>query len=738
MTSLSDTATFLLDDSCAESGYTSHFAAYGNLVARLLPSVRGSAVFDAAGKACWYSAAGSNDLNLKRAVLAVLQSQHAEVYPLIAGQVGLLPLQQEGACVGVLALYFSGGGVGVPTMAEIGLLVEPVIALLVRELSTRKPAGNPEIPSGRTQELEWLFELASQVKSGSGEAAAVKQVLVAAVEHMDVEFAGLAVPEKRLELTHAVSGASGAAAQAYRQAHPHLMNYLQRQNKPLMLNKPSPGRAQGSECKMLAVPLNAQTGKVVGMLAFLKPVSSPDFGQREQFLANHLARQAGALLDSQFDLPTGLYTRAAFEQQVNQALINDPAAIHSLVYLDINGTHAVNETFGYDVGDEAIVRVAGLLATPNLPSDAMVARATGDRFVIFLPGCDADAAQACARALQKEVERLAFGEGRQRIRLLLNCGVAQIVSSEQAISRTIAAAELACKTAKERGGDRCEVYLDIDESMMRRRSDVSGLALLRHALDNDRLCVYAQKIASVNAIGDPRGMECLVRMLDDEGSIVSPQAFMQVAQRYRLLQEVDAWVIQNTLKQLAPYASHMLHAGWYASINISGQSLADAGFLAKVAEWVRHSRVPPGGLTFEITETAAVSNLERADELMRELRQMGCRFALDDFGTGVNSLAYLKNLSVQRVKIDGSFVRDIAANRRSEAMVSAVVQLASSLRIDCVAEYVADEAIYKKLRTLGVGYIQGYYIHQPEPLVDVLNAFSAAQLQRVCSVNPEL
>jgi Amt family ammonium transporter len=486
------------------------------------------------------------------------------------------------------------------------------------------------------------------------------------------------------------------------------------------------------------VPLASKAGKVIGLMAFLKSSRAADFGRREQYLGRHVARQVSALLDSQYDLATGLYNRVAFEQHVHQFLEGSAEAAHSLVYLDINGMRAVNETFGYDTGDEAIVRIAGLLATPLLPSDAIAARTAGDRFVVFLPGHDAVAAQSCAHALQKEAESVVFGEGKQRITLSLSCGVARFTSSEQAISRIIAAAELACKTARERGRNRCEVYLDVDQSMMRRRSDVSGLAQLRDALDNNRLCMYAQKIAPIADIHRTSGMECLVRMIDDDGGIVSPSVFMSVAQRYQLLQDVDAWVIQNTLKLLSPYAASMLHSGLYASINISGQSLSDAGFLAKVADWVRSSRVPPGAITFEITETAAVSNLAHADELMRTLRQMGCRFALDDFGTGVNSLSYLKSLHVQRVKIDGSFVRDIATNPRSEAMVRAVVQMASNLGIDCVAEFVADRAIYNKLLPLGVGYVQGYYIHEPQLLTDLLQSYSVEESQRVRRLSLEL
>lgn len=705
---------------------------------RLAPDAQAAGVFAADGAPLWQSNIGFAT-GLERLIAGVLQTQQPNKHLAPSGSITfLLPLMHADKVIGVLVAAFPQAGAAARSTTEVSAALKPVMAVLTHELQTRPSTRKSNELTERTQELEWLFTVTSKLRSGSNDSVAVEQLLAAAVERMGAGFAGVAIPEKRLDLTYVSPNNAGSSALAYQKAHPHLMNYVQRQNKPLLLNKSPGGSAEWSDCKILALPLASQAGKVIGLLAFLKPATGSDFGRREQYLGRHVVRQISALLDSRYDLATGLYTRVAFEQQVNQYLENATGATHSLVYLNINGMQAVNETFGYDAGDEAIVRIAGLLSTPLLPSDAMVARITGDRFVFFLPDHDAVAAQGCAHALQKEAARVAFGEGKQRIALSLSCGVARFANNEQAISRTMAAAELACKTAREHGRNRCEVYLDIDQSMMRRRSDVSGLARLRDALDNDRLCVYAQKIAPINNIHDARGMECLVRMVDDDGSIVSPNTFMPAAQRYQLLQEVDAWVIQNTLKILAPFAASMMHSGLYASINISGQSLSDAGFLERVADWVRSSRVPPGALTFEITETAAVSNLAHADELMRGLRQMGCRFALDDFGTGVNSLSYLKSLHVQRVKIDGSFVRDIATNRRSEAMVHAVVQLANSLNVDCVAEYVADEAIYKKLRPMGVGYVQGYYIHEPEPLIDVLRAYSTAESQRIRRMSLEM
>lgn len=703
---------------------------------RLVLNCQAAGVFGADATTLWQSKTGF-DSSLGQSVRGVLRSLRPAKL-LIAGkwEIHVLPLMHGNRAVGALAVRVAMGAPASregsqPGSAGIKAALKPVIAVLTHELRSRPTARRSLELTERTQELEWLFRITADLRSDNRDTAAVEQLLAAATERMGAVYAGIAIPEKRINLTHVQDGQVEFAQLAYQKAHPHLMKYVQQQKKPLLLNKSPAGHAELSACKLLAIPVTSQSGKVIGLVAFLKSSRSADFGRREQYLGRHVARQMGALLDSQYDLATGLYNRVAFEQQVNQFLENTADTVHSLVYVNINQMHAVNETFGYDTGDEVIVRVAGLLSTPLLPSNAFVARAAGDRFVVFLPAHDVEAAQACAQALQKEAERVVFGTGKQRIALSLSCGVARINNNERAISRIIAAAELACKTARERGRNRCEVYLDIDQSMMRRRSDVSGLAQLKDALDNNRLCMYAQKIAPIADVQGTSGMECLVRMLDDDGSIVSPNVFMSVAQRYQLQQEVDAWVIQNSLKLLSAYASSMLHSGLYASINISGQSLSDAGFLERVADWVRGSRVPPGAITFEITETAAVSNLAHADELMRTLRQMGCRFALDDFGTGVNSLSYLKSLNVQRVKIDGSFVRDIVTNPRSEAMVRAVVQMANNLGVDCVAEYVADRAIYNKLLPLGVGYVQGYFIHEPEPLADVLKAYAVEESQRV-------
>ncbi|HEX2585340.1 MAG TPA: EAL domain-containing protein, partial [Steroidobacteraceae bacterium] len=710
-------------------------AAHGELVMRLVSGCKGVNILSTSGAVLWQSINAPELDDAEELIERTLEQKKRVKFAVGSSIVHLLPLIHKDKSVGVLAVCVANTNEVTHSSSTIAESLKPVLALLTNELQSQPSTKRAKELTERTQELEWLFRTTANVHLDQSDDSAVTQLLAAAAERMGAVFSAMSIPEKRLELTYASDDDQEAMKSAYAKLQPHLMKYVQRQSKPLLLNKPPANLSEGIHCKMLALPLSNQSGKVVGLLVFAKSSRAADFGRREHYLGRHVARQISASLDTQYDLATGLYNRAAFEQQVSQQLKLDANASHALVYIDVHEMRMINEAFGYDAGDEAIVRVASLLSTPFLPSDAMAARVSGDRFVAFLPNHDAMTAQDLTIALQREAERIVMGEGDQRMKLSLSCGVAKFASNDHTVSRVMAAAELACKTAKDRGRNRCEIYLDIDQSMMKRRGDITGLARLRNALDNNLLCMYAQKIAPMHDIHRVAGVECLVRMLDEDGSVISPSVFMSVAQRYQLLQEVDAWVIQNTLKQLQSYVAQLRYSDLYVSINISGQSLGDAGFLDQVAGWIRQSRVPPGSITFEITETAAVSNLAEADHLMQNLRQMGCRFALDDFGTGVNSLSYLKSLNVQRVKIDGSFVRDLATNTRSEAMVRAVVQMAKGLEMDCVAEFVATNDIYKKLVMLGVDYVQGYYIHEPEPLQVVLNNFRNEESQRIRRVS---
>jgi diguanylate cyclase (GGDEF)-like protein len=393
--------------------------------------------------------------------------------------------------------------------------------------------------------------------------------------------------------------------------------------------------------------------------------------------------------------------------------------------------HVVNELHGFDLGNELIVRIADILSSPLLPKDALAARIAGDRFAVILAEPDPAAAARTAAEIQAAARRVALGPTENAVDVSVSCGVAVLVAMPQGLARAMAAAELACKTAKSRGGNRVELYACEDGSMMRQHSDAVAVGQLRSALKHDKLLLYAQRIAPLQNGALPGGYELLLRMQDDDGSIVPPGPLLQAAKRYQLLPSVDRWVIQRALESLGSYRSVLRSRGVSISINMSGQSVGDETCIRHFTEQMTAANLPHGCIVVEITEQAAVTNLARANEMIQRLGALGCRFALDDFGTGANSLVYLKNLQISRLKIDGSFVRDILTDKNSVATVRAIVELAKGLSMDTVAEYVETEEIADEVRRLGVDYAQGYAYGRPEPLEEVLRNLNDDESRRL-------
>ena len=440
----------------------------------------------------------------------------------------------------------------------------------------------------------------------------------------------------------------------------------------------SAGRRTDRRCKILAVPIVRESGRVIGVLAFFNPPDAVDFASRQVFLARHLGRQAAALVEAQFDLMTGLYTRDGLEQMYGRMSEDHKGAAQSVIYIDIDHMDVANELHGFELGNELIVRVAELLGPPLLHSDALAARLSGDRFAIVLRDTDAREAAKIAEQVQAAATRLVIGPLNSTLDVSISCGVAALVDMPQGLARALAAAEIACKKAKLRGRNRVELYACEDGSMMRRQDDIAAVGQLRAAFKADRLLLYAQRIVPLQSNELTGGYEILLRLRAPDGTIVTPGPLIGAAHRYQLLPSIDRWVMERTLQMLAPYRNTLSHSSVAFSFNVSGQSICDEDFIGQFVAQLQNAHLPAGSVTIEITEQAAVTNLVRASDMIRRLRALGCRLALDDFGTGANSLTNLKSLQIARVKIDGSFVRDIVTDRRSQATVRAIVQLAKA------------------------------------------------------------
>jgi EAL domain-containing protein (putative c-di-GMP-specific phosphodiesterase class I) len=276
-----------------------------------------------------------------------------------------------------------------------------------------------------------------------------------------------------------------------------------------------------------------------------------------------------------------------------------------------------------------------------------------------------------------------------------------------------------------------ELYVFEDGSMMRRHADMLAVGQLRSALKSDRLLLYAQRITPLQDPGLPGGYELLLRLRDKDDSLLSPGPLVDAAQRYQLLPTIDRWVVKQALQTLGPYRAMLASRGLTISVNVSGQSIGDEMFIQQFTQLLKGANLPRHCISVELTEQAAITNLGSAKSMVVRLGALGCGFALDDFGTGANSLTYLKALSVNRVKIDGSFVRDVLSDRNSQATVRAIVELAKGLGIETVAEYVENEEIAAAIRRLGVDYAQGYAFGKPEPLGGLLESLAEDESRRL-------
>jgi Amt family ammonium transporter len=509
--------------------------------------------------------------------------------------------------------------------------------------------------------------------------------------------------------------------ESLKRAQHHLMAWMQLQQRTIVVNHISKQTSDvAAPYKILACPIRHRSGRVMGVLAMFNPPSAPDFDASLTRIAEMLAKRATNIIQAQYDSSTGLMTRQAFERQANAVIGGSkPTDDNIILYLDIDRLHVINETFGMHVGDDVIVSVAECMAK-NLPAGALSARISGDRLAALIPHSNMDGAADIAEMIRGAAAAIVPRAGQGSFEVSVCVGVAPVQHSDNALAHALATAEIACKAAKDRGRNRVEMFQDSDQSIIRRHTDILVVGKLRDALDNDSFRLDAQPILPLRGnYGRPR-FELLIRMIGDRGEIIPPVKFLSSAERYQLMPLVDRWVVRRACELLGNYGNGANEEFARFAINLSGQSLQDDTFLQFVVDQIKTTGVPPGVLCFELTETATIGNLTKAQSFMRTLQDLGCQFALDDFGTGVSSLAYLKDLSVNYLKIDGSFVRDAVANARSESMIKAIAQLAKVMCMETIAEYVETDALRVRMADLGVDYGQGFAMGKAQPLEDLL------------------
>jgi diguanylate cyclase (GGDEF)-like protein/PAS domain S-box-containing protein len=418
------------------------------------------------------------------------------------------------------------------------------------------------------------------------------------------------------------------------------------------------------------------------------------------------------------DSLTGLVNRRELERRLRLLLdaSHGQGRQHVLLYIDLDNFKVVNDSCGHAAGDELLRSLTSLMATKIRGSDTL-ARVGGDEFAALLETCPLDQGLRIANAIREVVRDFRFvWEGRS-FAVGASIGLVPIDAASGDIASVLTAADQCCYEAKNKGRDRVQVH---HAQSAQRDGEPQMISRLSAAFENGDFVLYRQFIRPLKqAVSSPH-FEVLIRLRGESDELVPPMAFIPAAERYNLLTAIDRLVITELLQVLveryrpsnAPIAPD---AGMY-SVNLSGASINDSSFADFLRRQLQRYPVPPSLLCFEVTETTAISNLTKAAELMHELKGMGCRFALDDFGIGMSSFAYLKYLPVDFLKIDGTFVRDMANDEMDCAIVEAINRIAHILGMQTVAEIVEDQATLDRLCLLGVDYAQGFHIARPEPL----------------------
>ncbi len=418
------------------------------------------------------------------------------------------------------------------------------------------------------------------------------------------------------------------------------------------------------------------------------------------------------------DSLTGLVNRREFELRLKQIIQNarNEKTSHAMCYLDLDQFKVVNDSAGHAAGDELLKQLAHKLS-PLLRKSDVLARLGGDEFGVLLEGCSEEQALKIANLMRTTIKETRFPWGNNTFEVGVSIGLVPINAESGGVSDILSAADTACYAAKENGRNQVQVYREDNSEYSKRKTEFRWVQDIQRALDANTFLLYCQKITPVDDHSRHRHFcELLIRLQTSRGEVIPPMAFLPAAERYDLIQDIDRWVVHHTLAMLNEHRPEDGGEQTLVAINLSGQSLGDSDFLDYTHAEIRNSRCSPEHLCFEITETAAIANMSKAIHFIKSLKELGCKFALDDFGNGLSSFAYLKNMPVDFLKIDGSFVRDICHDSMDHAFVEAIHRIAAMMNIETIAEYVENEDTLERLRAIGIHYAQGFHIERPQQI----------------------
>ena len=473
-----------------------------------------------------------------------------------------------------------------------------------------------------------------------------------------------------------------------------------------------------------ASAIRSVSGEVLGIVVVFKDITQE---RSDRKLIHYYATH---------DSLTGLVNRRELDTQIESILSSQSDASklnqHSICYFDLDQFKIVNDSCGHAAGDELLKQISQIIKQSVRASDT-VSRIGGDEFAVLMKSCDLESALKTCKKLADTISAYHFVHKTQLFKVTASFGVAPILAYFSCADEVMNAVDTACYLAKQNGRNRIEVYEHDRDELSQQKDEALWVPTITKALEENRFILFAQLILPIHAEVTCH-FEILTRMIADDDSLIAPEVFLPSAERYGLVSKIDCWVISNTFELLNKHP-HFLDTICTCSINLSGASLTSTTVLTLIEEKLaQYPNIQASKICFEITETAAISNLTKAQNFIKTISNLGCQFALDDFGSGLSSFAYLKNLKVNYLKIDGVFVKDVESDALDRAMVKSINEIGQLMGMKTIAEFVENDNIKSIVSDIGVDYVQGYGIHKPQALIDLIDEWKPLYTETIDKV----
>lgn len=421
------------------------------------------------------------------------------------------------------------------------------------------------------------------------------------------------------------------------------------------------------------------------------------------------------------DILTGLPNRSEFEKSLKRFVNNnrEQGQINALMFIDLDHFKTVNDSCGHSAGDMLLKEVANIMKICVRSSD-LVARVGGDEFAIILSKCDTEKSMKIAKKISKSLSDFRFAHDDKLFKIGASIGMVMIDSNWESEAKLLQAADSACYQAKRAGKNRVHLYFDDEHTVSSSKREIQWASRIEQALEEKSFELYCQRIMPLSHQGLEHA-EILIRMKDKNGDLIGPGAFLPAAERFNMATRIDQWVVREVFEWMNKNAASINHIE-SLSVNLSGQSLGDLAFHHYVIGLIESMEIDCRKLCFEVTETSAITNITDARKFIDAMNSYGVKFSLDDFGSGVSSFGYLKNLSVDYLKIDGQFISDLVDNKVGQATVRCITEVAKATGKQTIAECVDNEVVENLLKKMGVDFTQGYLKHKPAPIKFMLEA----------------